>query len=165
VRVTNYTLRLAQRMGVTPADLIHIRRGALLHDIGKMGIPDNILLKQGPLTDEEWIIMRMHPTYAYELLSPITHLRQALDIPHYHHEKWNGSGYPYGLERERIPLVARIFAIVDVWDALRSNRPYRAGWPEEKVLAYLQAETGRHFDPTVVEAFMQMDLTGGTGAL
>jgi putative nucleotidyltransferase with HDIG domain len=165
VRVTNYTLRLAQRMGVNPADLVHIRRGALLHDIGKMGIPDNILLKPGPLTDDEWGIMRRHPTYAYELLSPITHLRQALDIPHYHHEKWDGSGYPYRLERERIPLVARIFAIVDVWDALRSNRPYRAGWPEEKVLAYLEAETSRHFDPTVVEAFMHMDLTGGTGAL
>ncbi|MEP7358032.1 MAG: HD domain-containing phosphohydrolase [Anaerolineales bacterium] len=165
VRVTNYTLRLAQRMGVSQADLVHIRRGALLHDMGKMGIPDSILLKPGPLTADEWKIMRQHPTYAYELLSPITHLRQALDIPHYHHEKWDGSGYPYGLERDRIPLVARIFSIVDVWDALRSNRPYRDGWPEEKVLAYLQAESGRHFDPAVVQAFMQMDLTGGTGAL
>jgi putative nucleotidyltransferase with HDIG domain len=165
VRVTNYTLRLAQRMGVSPADLMHIRRGALLHDIGKMGIPDNILHKPGPLTDEEWVVMRRHPTYAYELLSPITHLRQALDIPHYHHEKWDGSGYPYKLEQERIPQVARIFSIVDVWDALRSDRPYRAGWPDEKVIAYLQAESGKHFDPTVVEAFMEMDLSGGTGPL
>ena len=158
VRVTNFTLHLAQQMQVNPADLIHIRRGALLHDIGKMGIPDSILLKPGPLTPEEWVIMRQHPTYAYELLSPISYLRQALDIPHFHHEKWDGSGYPYSLKEDRIPLVARIFAIVDVWDALRSDRPYRAGWPEEKVQDYLRAESGRHFDPTVVAAFMAVDL-------
>jgi len=157
-RVTEATLRLAQLMGLGAAEMLHLRRGALLHDIGKMGIPDNILLKPGPLNEAEWSIMRQHPTYAYELLSQIDYLRQALDIPHYHHEKWDGSGYPYHLERERIPLTARIFSIVDVWDALRSNRPYRAGWPEAKVQAYLLAESGRHFDPNVVSGFMSLDL-------
>jgi HD-GYP domain-containing protein (c-di-GMP phosphodiesterase class II) len=147
-------------MGICPAELLHVRRGSQLHDIGKMGIPDSILLKPGPLTDAEWIIMRQHPTYAYELLSPIDYLRQALDIPHYHHEKWNGSRYPYHLLHERIPLTARIFSIVDVWDALRSDRPYRAGWPDENVLAYLLAESGRHFDRDVVAAFMSLDLAG-----
>jgi response regulator RpfG family c-di-GMP phosphodiesterase len=126
--------------------------------VGKMGIPDNILLKPGPLNEAEWAIMRQHPTYAYELLSQIDYLRQALDIPHYHHEKWDGSGYPYHLEHEHIPLTARIFSIVDVWDALRSNRPYCLGWPEEKVQAYLLSEAGRHFDPNVVSGFMSLDL-------
>jgi HD-GYP domain-containing protein (c-di-GMP phosphodiesterase class II) len=139
--------------------MLHVRRGALLHDIGKMGIPDSILLKPGPLSEAEWVIMRRHPNYAYELLSPIDYLRQALDIPHYHHEKWDGSGYPYHLEHERIPITARIFSIVDVWDALRSDRPYRAGWPDEKVMDYLRAEAGKHFDPEVVKAFMSLDLT------
>jgi putative nucleotidyltransferase with HDIG domain len=157
-RVTETALRLAQLLGLGAADMLHLRRGALLHDIGKMGIPDNILLKPGPLNEAEWVIMRQHPTYAYELLSQIDYLRQALDIPHYHHEKWDGSGYPYHLERERIPLTARIFAIVDVWDALRSNRPYRAGWPEGRVHDYLLAESGRHFDPNVVSGFMSLDL-------
>ena len=157
-RVTETTLRLAQLMGLGAAEMLHVRRGALLHDIGKMGIPDNILLKPGPLNEAEWAIMRQHPTYAYELLSQIDYLRQALDIPHYHHEKWDGSGYPYHLEHEHIPLTARIFSIVDVWDALRSNRPYRLGWPEEKVQAYLLSEAGRHFDPNVVAGFMSLDL-------
>ena len=134
-----------------------VRRGALLHDIGKMGIPDAILLKPGPLTEEEWAIMRRHPSYAYELLAPIPYLRPALDIPHYHHERWDGTGYPHGLKGEAIPLVARIFAVVDVWDALRSRRPYREPWPEERVRAHIRSLAGSHFDPKVVEAFLALE--------
>jgi PAS domain S-box-containing protein len=155
-RVTEMTVRLARYMGIDEESLMHIRRGALLHDIGKMGIPDAILLKPGPLTDEEWVVMRRHPQYAYKLLSSITFLRQALDIPHYHHEKWDGSGYPMGLKGEQIPLAARIFAIVDVWDALRSDRPYRAAWSEERVREHIGSLLGTHFDPKVVEAFLNM---------
>ncbi len=132
-----------------------MRRGALLHDIGKMGVPDAILLKPGPLTDEEWAIMRKHPAYAFEMLAPIDYLRRALDIPYCHHEKWDGTGYPRGLKGERIPLAARIFAVVDVWDALRSVRPYRAGWPEEKVREYIREQAGKHFDPAVAEVFLR----------
>ena len=135
---------------------MHIRRGALLHDIGKMGIPDDILRKPGPLTDEEEELMRQHPVYAYEMLWPIVYLRPALDIPYCHHERWDGTGYPRNLQGEQIPLAARIFAVVDVWDALLSNRPYRSGWSEEKVKAYIREQTGTHFDPQVVEAFMQI---------
>ncbi|MBI4732455.1 MAG: HD domain-containing protein, partial [Chloroflexi bacterium] len=155
-RVVETTLRLGKRFGLNDEDLVHVRRGALLHDIGKMGVPDAILLKPGPLTDEEWVIMRRHPIYAYEMLSPIPYLRRALDIPHYHHEKWDGSGYPEGLKGERIPLAARLFAVVDVWDALRSDRPYRAAWPDEKVNAYLRENAGGHFDPQGVEVFLGM---------
>ncbi len=133
-----------------------MRRGALLHDIGKMGIPDSILLKPGKLTDEEWEIMRRHPTYAYKLLSPIAFLRPSLDIPYCHHEKWDGSGYPRKLAGNEIPLSARIFAVVDVWDALRSNRTYRLGWPEDKVIDYIREQAGSHFDPDVVEAFLAL---------
>jgi HD-GYP domain-containing protein (c-di-GMP phosphodiesterase class II) len=136
----------------------HIRRGALLHDIGKMGIPDEILLKPGPLTEEEWVIMRRHPTYALELLSPIAFLQPALDIPHYHHEKWDGSGYPNGLKGEQIPLAARLFAVVDVWDALRSDRPYRKGWPVERVREHILQGSGSHFAPHIVEAFLALDM-------
>jgi HD-GYP domain-containing protein (c-di-GMP phosphodiesterase class II) len=157
-RVTEATMTLARAMNVAGAELVHMRRGALLHDIGKMGIPDSILLKPGPLTEEEWVIMRRHPMYAYELLSPIPFLRPALDIPYCHHEKWDGSGYPRGLRGEQIPLSARIFAIVDVWDALRSDRPYRGGWPLAKVREHIRQQSGTHFDPHVVEAFMQLDL-------
>jgi len=152
-RVTEMTVKLARAMGMSEAELIHVRRGALLHDIGKMGVPDAILLKPGPLTEEEWAIMRQHPQYAYDMLSPITYLRPALDIPYYHHEKWDGTGYPRGLKGEQIPLAARIFAVVDVWDALRSDRPYRPAWPEERVREYTREQTGKHFDPKVVEAF------------
>ena len=152
-RVTDLTLQLAARMGVEPAQMVHIRRGALLHDIGKMGVPDNVLLKPGPLSDDEWVIMRQHPVYAHDLLSPIRYLREALDIPYCHHEKWDGSGYPRQLKAEAIPLAARIFAVVDVWDALGSNRPYRPAWPDDSVRGYLRAQTGQHFDPAVVEAF------------
>jgi len=153
-RVTEMTLRLAKAMGLKPESMVHIRRGALLHDIGKMGISDSILLKTGPLDEEKWRIMRMHPVYAYELLSPIAYLKPALDIPYCHHEKWDGSGYPRGLRGEQIPLSARIFAVVDVYDALRSDRPYRAAWPEEKVRQYIREQSGAHFDPQVVEIFM-----------
>ncbi|NTV62920.1 MAG: response regulator, partial [Oscillochloris sp.] len=134
-RVTELTVRIAQVAGVSNEELVHIRRGALLHDVGKLGIPDAILLKPGKLTDEEWTIMRQHPQYAYDMLAPIAYLRPALDIPFCHHEKWDGTGYPRGLKGDEIPLAARWFAVVDVWDALRSDRPYRQGWPEERVLA------------------------------
>jgi PAS domain S-box-containing protein len=156
-RVTELTLQLARAMGAFgEAALVHIRRGALLHDIGKMGIPDGILLKAGPLTAEEWAIMRKHPQYAYDMLSPISYLRPALDIPYCHHEKWDGTGYPHGLKGEQIPLAARVFAMVDVWDALRSDRPYRQSWPEAQVLEYIKAQAGKHFDPKVVEAFLRL---------
>ncbi len=155
-RVTELTLRLARTLGMSEAEQLHIRRGALLHDIGKMGVPDSILLKPGPLNDAEWLIMRKHPVYAYELLSPIRFLRPALDIPYGHHEKWDGSGYPRGLVGEQIPLAARVFAVVDVWDALRSDRPYRAAWPAESVREHLRSAAGTHFDPRVVEEFLRL---------
>jgi putative two-component system response regulator len=118
-----------------------------------MGVPDSILLKPGPLTDEEWKIMHRHPQFAYEMLSPISYLRPAIDIPYCHHEKWDGSGYPRGLRGEEIPLAARIFAIVDVWDALLSERPYRSAWSKKATLDYIHSQSGKHFDPNVVEAF------------
>ncbi len=158
-RVTEMTLRLAQAMGISKEEQVQIRRGALLHDIGKMGVPDGILLKPGKLTDEEWVIMKKHPTFAYELLSPIDYLHDALDIPYCHHEKWDGTGYPRGLQGEQIPLTARIFAIVDVWDALRSDRPYRAAWSVEKVSEHIKSLAGTHFDPRVVKAFLKLDLS------
>ena len=154
-RVTELTVNLARAMGISDAELVQVRRGALLHDIGKMGIPDSILLKPGPLTDEEWAIMRQHPVYAYEMLSPIAFLHPALDIPYCHHEKWDGTGYPRGLRDEQIPLVARIFAIVDVWDALRSDRPYRPAWAETKVCEYIRDQSGKHFDPQVTAVFLR----------
>ena len=156
LRVTEMTLRLAQAVGLSEDEQVHIRRGALLHDIGKMGIPDSILLKPGPLTEAEWVIMRQHPVYAYEMLHSVAYLRPAFDIPYCHHEKWDGSGYPRGLSGRAIPLAARIFTVVDVWDALRSDRPYRAAWPEEKVRHYIQEQAGKHFDPKMVEVFLQM---------
>ncbi len=156
-RVAEMALRLARAFGVSEAELVQIRRGALLHDIGKMGIPDSILLKAGPLTEEEREVMRRHPIYAYEFLSRITYLRPALEIPYYHHEKWDGTGYPQGLAGEQIPLAARIFAVVDVWDALRSQRPYRPGWTHPKVITYIRDQAGKHFDPHVVEAFLHLE--------
>ncbi|OGO26260.1 MAG: hypothetical protein A2136_09360 [Chloroflexi bacterium RBG_16_54_11] len=152
-RVIEMTLRVADRIGIRGEPLQHIRRGALLHDIGKMGIPDSILLKPGPLTPDEWKIMRQHPVHAYEMLKTIDYLEPALEIPYCHHEKWDGNGYPRGLKGTDIPLSARIFAVVDVWDALTSDRPYRFAWPERKALEYIQVESGRHFDPQVVNAF------------
>lgn len=155
-RVTEMTVRLARAMGMPEAEIAQARRGALLHDIGKMGIPDSILLKPGPLTDDEWQLMRRHPEYAYQLLSPIEYLRPALAIPYGHHERWDGSGYPKGLREEQIPLAARIFAVADVWDALRSDRPYRPGWPEGKARDYIREQSGKQFDPQVVAAFLAM---------
>lgn len=156
VRVTDLTLRLARRLRLQTDALDHIRRGALLHDIGKMGVPDRILLKPGPLSTEEWAIMRQHPTYAYEWLSRIPFLYPALDIPYAHHERWDGSGYPRGLKGEQIPFSARIFAVVDVWDALRSERPYRMPWPDDQVIAHLKQLSGVHFDPQIVQSFIDM---------
>ena len=153
-RVTDLTLKLANAMGVSEKERIHIRRGALLHDIGKMGIPDRILLKPDVLTGEEWEIMRQHPVYAYNLLSQIAHLHPALDIPYCHHERWDGSGYPRGLKAEAIPLAARIFAVADVWDALCSDRPYRPAWTREQARSYIKSLSGVHFDSRVVEAFL-----------
>jgi len=155
LRVTEMTVRLAHAAGIVDPELTHVRRGALLHDVGKLGIPDSILLKPGKLTDEEWVIMRRHPQYAYDMLAPIPFLRPALDIPFCHHEKWDGSGYPRGLVGEEIPLSARLFAVTDVWDALRSDRPYRAGWPVEKVVDYIRTQAGTHFDPKAVEVFLR----------
>jgi PAS domain S-box-containing protein len=156
-RVTEITVEIARALGISDEQLVHIRRGALLHDIGKLGVPDSILLKPGPLTDEEWVIMKKHPVFAYELLSPIPYLRPAIDVPYCHHEKWDGSGYPQGLKGEHIPLGGRIFAVVDVWDALLSDRPYRKAWPEGKVREFIFSESGKHFDPTVVDVFLRMD--------
>jgi PAS domain S-box-containing protein len=155
-RVTEMTMRLARARGVADSELVHMRRGALLHDIGKMGIPDRILLKPGPLDDEEWEIMRRHPQYAYDMLLPIAYLRPALDIPYCHHEKWDGSGYPRGLKGHDIPLAARIFAVADVWDALSSDRPYRPKWPPEKVREHIRAGAGAHFDPEVAALFLSL---------
>ena len=155
-RVTEVTIDLARRLGVDGNEIVHMRRGVLLHDIGKMGIPDSILLKPGPLTPEEWEIMRQHPVYAFKLLSTIHFLRLALDIPHYHHEKWDGTGYPLGLNGEEIPLAARIFAVVDVWDALRSERPYRPVRKDDAVTLYILEQSRQHFDPKVVEAFLNL---------
>jgi cyclic di-GMP phosphodiesterase len=153
--VTTLTLKLAKAMEMTEEELIQIRRGALLHDMGKLGVPDSILFKPGKLTDEEWATMRQHSQYAYDMLYPIEYLRPALDIPYCHHEKWDGTGYPRGLKGTEIPLAARLFAIVDVWDALRSDRPYRKAWNKEKVIEYIRNESGKHFDPQVVELFLK----------
>lgn len=155
-RVAEMTIRLAAALGVPEADLVNVRRGALLHDMGKIGIPDAILHKPGPLTDEEWALMGRHSVHAREMLEGIMFLRPALDIPLAHHEKWDGTGYPQGLRGEQIPLAARIFAVVDVWDALRSDRPYRKAWDEEKARAYIREQAGKHFDPQVVEAFLRL---------
>ena len=155
-RVVDLANQLAQKMGMSERELIHIRRGAMLHDIGKMGIPDRILQKPGPLTEEEWQVMRKHPLYAFEWLSPIDYLRPALDIPYCHHEKWNGKGYPRGLKGQEIPLSARIFTVIDVWDALSSNRPYRDAWPKNKIINYIQKQSGIHFDPEIVEEFIKI---------
>ncbi|HKK27516.1 MAG TPA: HD domain-containing phosphohydrolase [Gemmatimonadota bacterium] len=155
-RVTEVTVRLARRLGLPDEDIVHVRRGALLHDIGKVGVPDAILLKPGPLDEDEWRVMRQHPVFAYDLLAPIEHLRPALDIPYCHHEKWDGSGYPRNLAGEQIPRAARIFAVVDVWDALRSDRPYREAWEVERTLEHIRAQAGTHFDPKATEAFLHL---------
>ncbi|HAX71577.1 MAG TPA: GAF domain-containing protein [Anaerolineales bacterium] len=156
LRVTNLTIQLAQAFGISDVELKHIRRGALLHDIGKMGIPDNILRKSGALSDDERAMMHQHPQLAYEMLSPIAYLLPALDIPYCHHEKWDGTGYPRGLMREEIPLAARIFTVVDVFDALTSDRPYRPAWTKNKAIEYIRQQAGSHFDPRVVDVFLNL---------
>lgn len=163
-RVVDLTLQLGQILGLNPGELLQLKRGALLHDIGKMGIPDGILLKAGPLTDEEWVVMKKHPEYAYRLLCNIDYLLPALDIPYCHHEKWDGSGYPRGLKGEQIPLAARIFSVVDVWDALTSeNRPYRKAWSRTKTIKHLKEKAGHDFDPDIVKAFTKiMEVANGT---
>lgn len=156
MRVADATLKLARAVGLSESELVNIRRGALLHDIGKMGIPDEVLLKKGKFNEHEWKIMRRHPTIAYELLSPIPYLRTALDIPYCHHERWDGTGYPRGLKGTEIPLASRIFSVVDVWDALRSDRVYRQAWPDEEVKSYLIEQAGKEFDPEIVETFIRL---------
>ena len=155
-RVSEMTVQLARAMGIQESDLVHVRRGALLHDIGKMGIPDYILSKPGKLSEEEWGIMRQHPCHAYQMLTKYPLLHAALDIPYYHHERWDGSGYPLGIEGAKIPLTARVTAIIDVWDALNSDRPYRKAWSPEKATAYIHKQSGKHFDPEIVDVFFQL---------
>lgn len=156
LRVTEMTLKLAQLAEMAESELVHLRRGALLHDIGKMGVPDSILFKCDALTEEELVVMHKHTASAFELLSPIEYLRPALDIPYCHHEKWDGTGYPRGLKGEQIPFAARLFAVVDVWDALSSDRPYRQGWTKGKVIEYIKSHSGTHFDPKIVTLFLKM---------
>ncbi len=155
-RVSALTLRLAEHVQIPPDQRASIQQGALLHDIGKLGIPDAVLLKPGSLTPQEWKVMQQHPLYAYNILAPIVNLRQALDIPLYHHERWNGSGYPYGLKGEQIPLSARLFAVVDVYDALTSDRPYRSAWTRSQAIEYLREQSGKLFDPQVVAYFLEL---------
>ena len=155
-RVSELAVQLAQAMGMGEKQLQQVRRGALLHDIGKVGIPDSILVKPGPLTEEEWGIMKRHASYAQELLGPIAFFQEALDIPYCHHERWDGTGYPQGLRGEQIPLAARIFAVIDVWDALCSDRPYRKAWPEQQAREYIRARAGTQFDPKVVDIFLRL---------
>jgi putative nucleotidyltransferase with HDIG domain len=156
LRVTEMALKLARALGVEEDQLIHIRRGGLLHDIGKMAVPDNILLKPEPLTDEEWQIMRQHPQLAYDWLVGISFLKYALEIPYYHHEKWNGTGYPHGLKGKLIPLSARIFAVADVWDALTNDRPYRKAWSHSKAAEYMREKSGIYFDPEIIDVFLSL---------
>ena len=155
-RVVDLTLQLAKKYGIKDADLVHIRRGVLVHDLGKMAIPDTILNKPGKLTEEEWQVMRRHPEYARQYLAGVSYLAPAIDVPYCHHERWDGTGYPQGLKGEQIPLPARIFAVVDVWDALTSDRPYRKRWSEAESLAYIQEQAGKQFDPQVVRIFTDL---------
>jgi response regulator RpfG family c-di-GMP phosphodiesterase len=155
LRVTEMAIDLARLVGLNEESLVHLRRGGLLHDIGKLGVPDKVLLKPGPLTDEEWNIMRMHPQFAHDWLVSIDYLRKSLEIPFCHHEKWDGSGYPRALKGDAIPLESRIFAYADVWDALTSDRPYRPAWPPEKALEYIRQNSGIHFDPSLLDVFQE----------
>jgi putative nucleotidyltransferase with HDIG domain len=161
LRAAEITVRLARSLGVDEADLAHIRRGALLHDIGKMAIPDSILQKPGPLSEDEWQVMRQHPKTAHDWISRIDYLKPAAAIPYCHHEHWDGTGYVQGLSGEEIPYWARIFSVVDVWDAMCSDRPYRKAIPADETLAYIRHESGRLFDPQVVEGFLALGLEAG----
>lgn len=154
-RAAALCIEIAEALGIPECELSHVRRGALLHDIGKMAVPDSILCKPGSLTDEEWEVMRQHPEYARKFLSQIEYLEPALDIPYCHHERWNGTGYPQGLQGEEIPLPARIFAVIDVYDALTSDRPYRKAWSKEQALQHIELQAGIHFDPQVVDVFLE----------
>jgi len=156
LRVTELTIRLAQAYGLTEEEITHIRRGALLHDMGKIGVPDAILQKPAALSDEEWRVMRKHPQYVYDMLYSVQYLRPALSIPYCHHEKWDGTGYPRGLKGEQIPISARLFAVADVWDALTSDRPYRSAWSREQALDFIREQSGSHFDPQAVELFLRL---------
>ncbi|MGD0611921.1 MAG: HD domain-containing phosphohydrolase [Anaerolineales bacterium] len=162
-RVMELTIKMANQMGFGQKEMVHIRRGTLLHDVGKIGVPDNILRKTGPLSEDEWLVMRKHPQFAYDMLVPISYLKPALDIPYCHHEKWDGTGYPRKLKGEQIPLSARIFSVVDVWDALTSDRPYRKAWAENAALEYIQAQSGISFDPKVVDMFLKEVYTAEWG--
>ncbi|RMF98163.1 MAG: PAS domain S-box protein [Candidatus Schekmanbacteria bacterium] len=155
-RVSDLTIKLALAFNISGEDLVHIRRGALLHDIGKMAIPDSILLKPAKLTEKEWEIMKRHPVFAYELLAPIKYLKNCIEIPYCHHERWDGNGYPRGLKKEEIPFPARIFAVVDIWDALCSDRPYRPAWEENRVIEYIREISGTHLDPEIVKKFLEL---------
>jgi len=155
-RVTEIALKFAHTIGFTEEELAHVRRGGLLHDVGKLGIPDSILHKPDKLTEEEWKVMRMHPVYAYQWLSPISFLLPALNIPYCHHEKWDGTGYPRGLQGEEIPIAARLFALVDVWDALCSDRPYRKAMSPKGALEYIRSQSGSHFDPELTKVFVEL---------
>ncbi|MBC7320864.1 HD-GYP domain-containing protein [bacterium] len=156
LRVVELTLKLARRFGIKEEDIVHVRRGSFLHDIGKLSIPDSVLLKPDKLNEEEWEVIKKHPEFAYNALSMIEYLQPALSIPYCHHEKWDGTGYPRGLKGEEIPLPARIFAVVDVWDALTSDRPYRPAWSKEEALKYIKEQAGKHFDPKIVEIFLEV---------
>lgn len=156
LRVSDLAVELGRETGIPPEGLVHLRRGALLHDIGKMVVPDAILRKPGPLTEEEWAVMRKHPENGRDFLRKVAYLEPALDVPYAHHERWDGTGYPRGLKGEEIPLAARVFAVADAFDALTSDRPYRAAWPEEAVLLYLRERAGTHYDPAVVAALLRL---------
>jgi putative nucleotidyltransferase with HDIG domain len=155
-RVTEIAIAMARHWGMSPKEVVEVRRGSLLHDIGKMGVPDEILKKPGSLTEDEWTIMRSHTGYAREMLGGLGYLGDALSIPVHHHERWDGTGYPDGLSGEDIPRPARIFAVADVWDALSNDRPYRRAWPSERVLHHIKEGSGSHFDPAAVQTFLEV---------
>ena len=164
LRVTRMSVALARVMGIHGRELKYLARGAMMHDVGKIGIPDTILIKPGPLDEAEWQVMKQHPGIAYDLMQKIDYLKPAIDIPYCHHERWNGTGYPRGLKEQQIPLAARIFAIVDVWDALMRSRVYKDAWPEDQVCLYIEQQSGIHFDPDIVAAFLNhYDEIKGTG--
>jgi putative two-component system response regulator len=156
LRVTELAVAVARAMGLSGETLTSVRRGALLHDVGRLGVPEAILQKKGPLTPDEWDVMKQHPTYSYQMLYPVELLRSAIDIPYCHHERWDGTGYPHGLKGSEIPLMARIFAVADVWEALNADRPYRPAWEREQVIRFLREQAGVKFDPQVVEALLSI---------